>query len=91
MFAHHLCHDYLEFIVIIIIMITSTGREESAQLCVYVGGEKVVTFLPSQFYQLFVLCWDFAKAVIHFPGDRPVGQQEPLLHRRHPHQHLLQV
>ena len=46
MIGHHLDHDYLE-IMIIIIMITSTGREESAQLCVYVGGEKVVTFLPS--------------------------------------------
>ena len=31
-------HYHLE----ILIMITSTGREESAQLCVYVGGEKVL-------------------------------------------------
>ena len=47
MIAHHLYHDYLEFfiVMIIIVMITSTGREESAQLCVYVGGEKVVTGL----------------------------------------------
>ena len=66
--------------MIIIVMITSTGREESAQLCVYVGGEKVVTFLPFHFCHLsFVRCWDFIMAVI--PGDRPVGQQEPLLHR----------
>ena len=88
--------DLMSFYHRLIILI-STGREDSAQLCVYVGGEKVVKRFHWEIVRRFldlsilVVAKNVCRFLKFFSGGWSLGQQKPCIYCRYLNHCLFQV